>query len=89
VSTTPERPPASFSLLCASLGAQVQVSLGLVANPITGETAKDLAAAKHGIDLLDVLEAKTRGDLDPEEAHLLSRLLYDLRMTYVDALRRG
>jgi hypothetical protein len=84
-----ERPPASFTLLCASLAAQVQVSLGVVAHPVTGKTERDLASAKHGIDLLDVLEAKTKGNLDESEAALLSRLLYDLRMAYVDALRRG
>jgi len=83
----PERPPASFSLLCASLAAQVQVALGLLANPITGKTERDLAAAKHGIDLLDVLAAKTKGNLDPGEEGLLGHVLFDLRMAYVEATR--
>jgi hypothetical protein len=82
------RPPASLSLLCASLAAQVQVALGAVANPLTQKVERDLDAAKHGIDLLDVLEAKTRGNLDPEEQAFLSRVLFDLRMAYVEATRK-
>jgi hypothetical protein len=82
-----ERPPASFTLLVASLAAQVQVSLGLVENPVTGKTERDLAAAKHGIDLLEVIEAKTKGNLDEREAGLLAHLLYDLRMAYVGTIR--
>jgi hypothetical protein len=85
--TAPSRPPATLSLLVASLAAQVQVSMGLVANPITGKTERDLAAAKHGIDLLDVLQAKTKGNLDEREAALLSHVLYDLRLAYVQAMR--
>jgi hypothetical protein len=64
------------------------VSLGLVANPTTGKTERDLAAAKHGIDLLEMLDAKTQGNLDESEAGLLGHLLYDLRMAYVQAVRR-
>jgi hypothetical protein len=79
-----ERPPPTFTLLCASLAAQVHVAMGLVPNPLTGKTERDLAAAKHGIDLLDVLAAKTKGNLDEGESALLSRLLYDLRMAYVE-----
>jgi hypothetical protein len=84
---SPERPPATLSLLVGGLAAQVQVALGVVANPLTKKTERDLAAAKHGIDLLDVLQAKTRGNLDEREAALLSHVLYDLRLAYVEAVR--
>ena len=85
----PARPPASFSLLCASLAAQVQVALGLLPNPVTKKTERDLVAAKHGIDLLDMLASKTKGNLDAAEEGLLGHVLFDLRMAYVEATRGG
>ena len=76
-------PEPSFRLLAASLGAQVQVALGLHENPITQKTEKDLAAARHGIAMLEILEAKTKGNLDAEEASFLAQVLYGLRMAFV------
>jgi hypothetical protein len=43
--------------------------------------------AKHAIDLLTVLEEKTKGNLSPEEAQILESLLFDLRLSYVEALK--
>ncbi len=80
-------PPASLSLLVASLAAQAQVHLGLHPHPATGKPQRNLPAAKHAIDLLDVLEAKTTGNRDPDESALLSHVLYDLRLAYVRAVR--
>jgi hypothetical protein len=48
----------------------------------------DFPAAKHTIDLLGVLEAKTKGNLDENEEHLLKSLLYDLRIKYVTLLKK-
>ncbi|MDR1871048.1 MAG: DUF1844 domain-containing protein [Deltaproteobacteria bacterium] len=47
------------------------------------EGAPNLPVAKHLIDLLGLLELKTRGNLDPEEEALLKALLYDVRLKYV------
>lgn len=76
-------PEPSFKLLAASLAAQVQVALGLHENPISKKTEKDLPLAKHGIAMLEILEVKTKGNLDAEEASFLSQVLYGLRMAYV------
>ena len=43
--------------------------------------------AKHAIDLLTVLEEKTKGNLSAEEEHILESLLFDLRLRYVEALK--
>ncbi len=80
-------PPPSLSLLIASLAAQAQVHLGLHAHPSSGTKQKNLPAAKHAIDLLGVLEEKTRGNLTREEAILLSDVLASLRLAYVGAVR--
>jgi hypothetical protein len=76
-------PEPSFSLLVAGIGAQGQVSLGLRPNPATNETKKDLAGARHAIGLLEMLETKSKGNLDDDERRLLAAVLRDLRMAYV------
>lgn len=68
-----------------SLGSSAMVNLGKVPAPGASETTKDLAAAKQIIDILGVLEEKTRGNLDESEEKLLKSLLYDLRVSFVDA----
>jgi hypothetical protein len=80
-------PPASLSLLVATLAVQAQVHLGVHENPGTGRVQKNLPAAKHAIDLLAVLESKTAGNLDAQEQALLNRALHDLRLAYVRAVR--
>jgi hypothetical protein len=57
--------------------------LGELPNPMTQKREKDLAAAKQMIDLLGMLQAKTRANLTDEEERLLQQLLFDLRLRYV------
>lgn len=75
--------PASFVSLIMSLASNAAASLGMMPHPVTGETGVDLQTAKHWIDVLGMLEQKTRGNLDPQEAQMLEGLLADLRMQYV------
>src|SRR5258706_3170180 len=75
--------PASFLSLIMSLASNAAASLGMMPHPVTGETGVDLKTAKHWIDVLGMLEQKTRGNLDPQEAQALESLLADLRMQYV------
>jgi uncharacterized protein DUF1844 len=89
--TPPERPsgrdplddPASFVSLIMSLASNAAASLGMMPHPVTGETGVDLKTAKHWIDVLGMLEKKTAGNLDPQEAQMVEGLLADLRMQYV------
>ena len=80
-------PAPSFSLLAVGIAAQCQVALGLRPNPVTNETKKDLAAARHAIGMLEMLDAKTKGNLDDSERRLMSAILADLRMAFVKASR--
>ncbi|HMJ25812.1 MAG TPA: DUF1844 domain-containing protein [Pyrinomonadaceae bacterium] len=75
--------PASFLSLIMSLASNAAASLGMMPHPVTGETGVDLKTAKHWIDVLGMLEQKTRGNLDPQEDQVLESLLADLRMQYV------
>ena len=75
--------PASFMSLIMSLASNAAASLGMMPHPVTGETGVDLKTAKHWIDVLGMLDLKTRGNLDPQEEQVLESLLADLRMQYV------
>ncbi|WP_428268569.1 DUF1844 domain-containing protein [Haliangium sp.] len=78
-------PPMDFSTFVLSLGSSAMVNLGELP-PLDGdEPICDLAAAKQIIDILGILEEKTRGNLDDSEEKLIQSLLYDLRVQYVDA----
>ena len=77
-------PPLDFSTFVLSLGSSVQVHLGAVEG-LDGQHHRDLASAKQVIDILGILEEKTRGNLSDGEEKLLRSLLYDLRVQFVDA----
>ena len=69
-----------------SLGTTAYAALGLVPDP-AGSRRRDPAVARQMIDWLAVLEQKTRGNLTFEETDLLTRVLYELRMAYVEVMR--
>lgn len=84
--------PMDFSTFIMSLATSAMVHLGEVKTPEDSddeETARDLDAAKQIIDILGVLEEKTRGNLDDAEDKLVKSLLYDLRVKFVDAQNAG
>jgi hypothetical protein len=63
--------------------------LGQVPNPETGEHVQDLDAARLMIDQLEMIEVKTKGNLDQREEQLLKQSLTSLRMIFVDAVEAG
>jgi beta-lactamase superfamily II metal-dependent hydrolase len=78
-----ELPPASITSLVQMLATQTMVALGKIPIPGQAEPKKELAAARHFIELLDVLVAKTKGNLTSDEASLLERVAHELRLAYV------
>jgi hypothetical protein len=62
--------------------------LGKVGDPNTGLTSTDLFHAKQTIDLMEILEEKTKGNLTPEESDFLRSSLTNLRMSYTEAVNR-
>lgn len=73
----------SFATLVLSLSTQALMSLGEIPEAPGVEPSADLPVARHVIDLLGVLQQKTQGNLTEDEHALLERILYDLRMRYV------
>lgn len=86
---TDESSGASFSGLVLMLGTTALVHLGAAPDPGSGEAKVNLDQAKQVLDLLDVLKDKTAGNLTAAEARLLDDLLFDLRMRYLDAVKRA
>ena len=77
-------PPPDFEVIVTTFATQAAMSLGQIKNPMTGETGLDLKQAKFAIDLLQVLEEKSKGNLTAEEDKNLQDLLYQLRMVYIN-----
>ncbi len=75
--------PASFASFLMSIASNAASSLGMMEHPVTGKREVDLELGKHWIDVLGMLEQKTRGNLLPQEQQILEGLLADLRMQYV------
>ena len=77
---------ALFAHVVMQQSSMAMMMLGKTAHPETGQTVRDLEAAKFFIDLLEMLEVKTKGNLSQEEAALLKQSLMSLRMAYVEAV---
>ena len=76
-------PPASFEFLAQTLFTQALMAFGKIPNPITKESLKNLDTARHFIDMLEMLDKKTAGNLEKDEQRLLEEILHQLRMTYM------
>jgi len=81
-------PQADFLFLVGTLYLQGAMALGLMPNPISGKAEVKLNQAKHAIDLLAMLQEKTKGNLESEEAEELDAALHQLRMAYVGVSNR-
>jgi hypothetical protein len=91
-----EQTPSSRQEMMAALFANLVMQhtnmafmfLGRMPHPETGEVVQDLESAKFFIDQLEMLEAKTKGNLDKQEDGLLKQSLTGLRMAFVDAVTK-
>ena len=76
-------PEVNFSTFIFSLSSSALLHFGEIPDPSSGSKKKNLAMAKHTIDILSMLEEKTTGNLTRDEEQLFKNILYDLRMRYV------
>ena len=83
-------PALDFTALVLSLGSSAIVHLGEAPDPTTGQKRDqpELTMAQQSIDLLAMLQEKTRGNLTAEEARFLENMLFDLRMLFVQVSKR-
>ena len=82
-------PPANFLTLVQSYRIQSLYCLGMLKLPGTEQGEVNLDAAKHNIDMLQVLEDKTQGNLTEEESAFLSQVMHEVRMAYVQMASPG
>jgi hypothetical protein len=76
-----------FSLVMTFQAAAMQ-QMGKLKNPISDKIERDLQQAQLSIDILDMLEEKTRGNLLEEETKLLKSILQELKLNYVDEMSK-
>ncbi len=63
-------------------------SMGKIPNPVSGKIERDLEQARMSIDMVEMLHAKTEGRRTPGESEFMDKVLFELRMNYVDETRR-
>jgi Domain of unknown function (DUF1844) len=83
------REAALFLQLVLGLQQTGMVALGKLMNPITRTLEKNLEAARDTIDTLAAIESRTRGQLEPDEQRVLQQAITDLRLNYVDELKKA
>ena len=89
VSESPGRPPVSFVAFILSLASNAAVHFGDLPDPMTNQRREpDLDAAAQLIEIIAMLEEKTRGNLGAEERQLVDQVLFELRMRYVEAKKQ-
>jgi hypothetical protein len=86
--TPPPLPEISFSSFILSLSSSALFHFGEIPDPVTNKKQRNLSMAKQTIDILGILKEKTVGNLKKEEESLLDNLLYDLRIRYIDEIKK-
>lgn len=84
-----EWPPASFEMLVGAFVTEAIVGLGQIPSPVTNKAEFHAGRARYAIDMLEVIQEKTKGNLAPGEAAGLEDLLHQLRMAFVAAQQRS
>jgi len=82
-------PEINFSSFIFSLSTSALLHFGEISDPISNKKERNLPLAKQTIDLLGMLKEKTKGNLLKEEEELLDNILFNLRMKYVEELKKG
>lgn len=85
----PSRQAALFLQLVLGLQQSAMISLGKLMNPMSRTVETNLDIARDTIDTLAALESRTQGNLEPDEARVLKQVLSELRMNYVDEVKKS
>jgi len=80
---------AHFFQLVYGLQMAAMQQMGKIASPLSGKVERNLEAARASIDMLNMLSVKTENNLTPDEKNLLDKILYELKMNFVDESKKG
>lgn len=78
-----------FNIFISSLSMQAMIALGRLENPVTKKQEKNYDQARYLIDTLEIIETKTKNNLDDQERKLLDESLFSLRMAYLEEKKNG
>lgn len=81
-------PEVTFPAFVMSLNTSALYHLGEIADPSSGKRTIDVDLARHAIDTLVLIQEKTKGNLEEDEAELLKNILYDIKMRFVQATKK-
>ena len=84
-----DQPEVTFSAFIMGLATQVLVCLGEIPDPMTNQKSKNTTVARQTIDVLALLQEKTKGNLAADEDKLLGDMLGSLRLAYVEAIKKS
>lgn len=84
--TPPEK--LDFSALCLSFATSALIQLGLTPDPVTKKKVKNIELAKQNIEVLELLQSKTKGNLTTDEEKLLTSILTEVRLRFVEAVQQ-
>lgn len=84
-----ELPAVDFATFVLSLNHSALVHLGVAPDPVSGNRGVDLPLARQTIDLMALLQEKTKGNLTGEEERILDNVLYELRLRYVEIAKQS
>jgi hypothetical protein len=82
-------PEIDFASFVLSMSSSVLLHFGQVPDPFTKKTERNLPMAKQTIDILGIMQEKTKGNLSKDEEELISNLLHDLRLRYVEESKKS
>jgi len=77
-----------FTYLISTFYSSAWMQMGKMANPVTNKVERDLEQAQFSIDLLDMLKAKTEGNLSEDETRLLDHAIKELKMNYMEEMKK-
>jgi hypothetical protein len=83
-----EKNTQMFMYLAGSFEMSAMMTMGKLKNPMTDKTERDLVQAQFSIDILDMLKAKTHGNLSEYESKYLDNLLGQLKLNYLDEMKK-
>ena len=87
--SNPSRQAALFLQLVLGLQQSGMMTLGKLMNPMSRKIETNIEAARDTIDTLAALEARTKGNLEPDEQRVVTQVLTDLRMNYLDEMKKS
>ena len=86
--TSGRRSEALFTGLILSFQTAAMQQMGKIKNPFTDKIEREMQQARYSIDMLGMLEEKTKGNLNENESKLIGQVLHELRMNFIDELKK-